>query len=212
MSKETTRNVFHTNLCAINSESSEAKCTCELTIEGKYSKSCVENARLRKENEELKDAQTALWEANKQANDIADACREAATLAKDQCRVHSQLVRERELELDHLRKENADKDAEIKRLKDRISNLTDKLKERDQDVRAFERAVINKVEDIDRMERELMFLANEMVYRGNSVSYIYDKAKCYGNQVMIAGNILSTHGLMKEFEQALKESEGKNED
>ena len=45
------------------------------------------------------------------------------------------------------------------------------------------------------------------VYRGNSVSYIYEKMKCYQRQIGIAGNIMRKHNLIDEFEQALKGGE-----
>ena len=56
-------------------------------------------------------------------------------------------------------------------------------------------------ERIKELERQLSCRTDKLSFRGNTVSHIYDKAKCYGNQLALAGRILSEHNLMDEFEE-----------
>jgi len=56
--------------------------------------------------------------------------------------------------------------------------------------------------EIESMNEDL----GDRCYRGNSISYIYQKMKCYQNQIGAAGEIMRKYDLIKEFEQALKES------
>lgn len=51
-------------------------------------------------------------------------------------------------------------------------------------------------EELDEAKKNLDYMARG-VYRGNTISYIYDKAKCYGDQVMMAFNALRLIGFEK---------------
>lgn len=55
-----------------------------------------------------------------------------------------------------------------------------------------------------RLIRALQDLSVKQIFKGNSVSYIYDKMRYYRQQVGIAGNIIRKHKLMDEFENALE--------
>ena len=60
---------------------------------------------------------------------------------------------------------------------------------------------MRQAERIKELEHQLSCRTDKLSFRGNTVSYIYDKAKCYGNQLALAGKILSEHNLMDEFEE-----------
>ena len=60
---------------------------------------------------------------------------------------------------------------------------------------------MRQAERIKELEHQLSCRTDKLSFRGNTVSYIYDKAKCYGNQLALAGRILSEHNLMDEFEE-----------
>jgi hypothetical protein len=78
------------------------------------------------------------------------------------------------------------------------------LKQRDKEIERLK-------EERDGLAEDLDALAHQTTYQGNTVSYIYDKAKLYGKQVMIAGRLLRKHNLFDEFEQALRQDTGAEE-
>jgi len=60
------------------------------------------------------------------------------------------------------------------------------------------------IAELKAKDEEIQDLAGRMIFKGNSVSYIYQKMSSYRNHIGVAGNILRKHGLIEEFEQALK--------
>ena len=60
------------------------------------------------------------------------------------------------------------------------------------------------IEENTRLRADLQDLSINQIFKGNSVSYIYDKMRCYRRQVGIAGEIMRKHNLMDEFERALE--------
>lgn len=61
-----------------------------------------------------------------------------------------------------------------------------------------------------RLIRALQDLSVKQIFKGNSISYIYEKMRCYRLQVGIAGNILRKHELVDEFENALEAERNDN--
>jgi len=69
------------------------------------------------------------------------------------------------------------------------------------EAKSRDKTIQQQAERIKELERQLSCRTDKLSFRGNTVSYIYDKAKCYGNQLALAGKILSEHNLMDEFEE-----------
>jgi len=57
--------------------------------------------------------------------------------------------------------------------------------------------------ELETKDKELNDLAESMIFKGNTVFYIYQKMKAYKYQIGIAGSVLCEHGLIGQFEQAL---------
>lgn len=75
---------------------------------------------------------------------------------------------------------------EVKRLTERVKELSD--------LSSVCRQIERLNEERDTAKRDLSLLADSMVYRGNSVSFIYDKMACYRDQVDLAFNALRALG------------------
>lgn len=79
-----------------------------------------------------------------------------------------------------------DNQAAEKRLADQEVRYLDVTRSLEDRVRAAE-------EERDEAKRQLDYMA-QGIYRGNTISYIYDKMACYGDQVMMAFNALRLLG------------------
>lgn len=63
------------------------------------------------------------------------------------------------------------------------------------DVAAARRERDEAIEEKEYAEHQLALLANEMVYEGNSVGWIYSKAKNYGDALLKAWDALKLTGV-----------------
>ena len=65
-------------------------------------------------------------------------------------------------------------------------------------MKTTEELISDLIEQRDSAERKLNELSNEMIYEGNSVGYIYSKAKNYSNCIMRCWDVLHEYGIKSD--------------